>query len=183
MLVVANGGVYPSGQCDFTVNEALLRFFRHARASYRNPDGSESRCVESLKAALGCLRKFFGPTRLADFAPPHLKAVRQTMIDEGRERTNINRFVGLIRQFFKWCVEEQLIPEAVYETLLAVSPPTPGQSGAAGSEPAARNRVNMDHERQGRRTRRRAPPPRALSKAEVMHATCFARDAEAWHVQ
>ena len=138
MLVVANGGVYPSGQCDFTVNEALLRFFRHARASYRNPDGSESRCVESLKAALGCLRKFFGPTRLADFAPPHLKAVRQTMIDEGRVRTNINRFVGLIRQFFKWCVEEQLIPEAVYETLLAVSPPTPGQSGAAGSEPADR---------------------------------------------
>ena len=134
-LVAANGGTYPANRHDLTVSEALARYFRHAATYYRTPDGAPSRCIESLKSALRYVRVLFASTPLADFGPPQLKAVRQSMIDDGRVRTNINRFVGLIRQFFRWCVEEGLIPASVLETLRAVSALSPGRSGATESAP------------------------------------------------
>lgn len=134
-VLAANGGVYPSADDNVTVSMAIASYSKWATGHYVNPDGSASAFVEQLKVSLGYVRKLFGPIPVSEFDPPKLKAVRQVMIDEGRVRTNINRYVGLIRQFFRWCVEEGIVPVSVLDTLRAVAPLTPGRSGAVESAP------------------------------------------------
>lgn len=129
-LLAANGGTYPSIRNDLTVNEALVRYLKFATAFYRDPDGSQSRSLENTKTALRDLRKLFGPTPLADFGPPELKALRQLMIQDGRVRRQVNKRIGIVRQFFRWCVEEQLIPVSVLDTLKAVAPLAPWPFGS-----------------------------------------------------
>jgi integrase len=134
-LIAANGGTYPDAAPDLTINEALLRFVKHAERYYVGTDGRPTRSVGHLKSALGYLRRLFGSTPLADFGPVELKAVRQHMIDAGIVRTQINKHVGTVRQFYRWCVEAQLVPSSVWETLRAVRPLTVGRSGAKEGAP------------------------------------------------
>jgi integrase len=134
-VLAANHGTYPASSYDLTINEALLRYLKFAVDYYRGPDGKPSRSLESVKLALRYLRTLFGPTLLVEFAPPHLKAIRETMIREGRVRRQINKHCVTIRQFFRWCVEEQLVPVTVLETLKAVRPLAPGRSGVIEGTP------------------------------------------------
>jgi integrase len=57
------------------------------------------------------------------------------MIDEGRARKSINKAAVLARQFFRWCVEEQLVDPSVLESLRAVQPLAPGRCGAPEGKP------------------------------------------------
>lgn len=108
-LVSLNGGIYPSAAADLTVNEALVRYARHVESYNRDPDGKPSATVVKIKWVLGYLKRTFGPTPLADFGPPELKTIRSAMIAEGRARKSINLAMVKLRQFFRWCVEEQLV--------------------------------------------------------------------------
>lgn len=104
-------------------------------AFYRDSDGSQSRSLEGIKCDLRYLKQLFGTTLLGDFGPPELKQVRQSMIQAGRVRRQINKRIGTIRQFFRWCVEEQLIPVTVLDTLKAVATLSPGRSGVPEGKP------------------------------------------------
>jgi integrase len=134
-LVSVHGGIYPSAADDLTVSEALVRYTRHVGSYYRDPSGTLSTIVVKIKWVLGYLRRLYGPTPLADFGPPELKAIRTTMIGEGRARKSINKAAVLVRQFFRWCVEEQLVEPTVLEVLRAVQPLSPGRSGAPEGTP------------------------------------------------
>ncbi len=134
-LIAANGGIYPSAADDLTVNEALARYTRHVNAYYVEADGTPSRSVENIHFVLGYLTRLFGPTNLADFGPPQLKAIRSTMIEEGRARRSINKNMVLARQFFRWCVEEQMVSPSVLESLRAVAALAPGRSGVVEGKP------------------------------------------------
>jgi integrase len=134
-LVSVNGGIYPSAADDLTVNEALLRYTTHVESYYVEPDRSPSGTVVKIKFVLGYLRRMFGSTPLVDFGPPELKAIRTAMIAEGRARKSINKAAMLVRQFFRWCVEEQIVEPGVLEALRAVRPLTPGRCGAPEGKP------------------------------------------------
>ena len=108
---------------ELTINELLLRYLDFAESYYvdetRRPTGE----LIQMKYALGPLRKLYGRTRAIDFGPLSFKAVRQSMVDEGRlSRNVINRRLNRIRRAIKWAVSEELIPPSVYEGLRAVSP-------------------------------------------------------------
>jgi len=134
-IIAANGGVYPSAADDLTIDEALVRYTRFINSHYLNSDGTPSRTVEGIKLVLGYLTRLFGPTQLARFGPPELKVIRNAMIEEGRVRGRINKHMVTLRQFFRWCVEEQLVAPSVLEALRAVQPLTPGRSGAVEGKP------------------------------------------------
>ena len=134
-LVGANGGIYPSAVEDLSVNESLVLYTRFINGYYVDPDGRPSRSVENIKAVLGYLKRLFGPTPLADFGPPQLKAIRSLMVDEGKARRTVNKAAVLVRQFFRWCVSEQLVHPSVLESLRAVPALAPGRSGAAEGTP------------------------------------------------
>ena len=117
-VVAANGGIYPSSADDLSVDEALVQYTKHITAYYLDPDGRPSRSVENIKSVLGYLTRLFGETNLADFGPPQLKTIRNVMIAEGKARRSINMAAVLVRQFFRWCVSEQLVAKRALRSLL-----------------------------------------------------------------
>jgi integrase len=134
-VVAANHGVYPDDVADLTVSEALARYARHIDATYIDADGKPLPSVKNIKSALSTLRVLFGETSVADFGPPQLKACREALVKEGRVRRQVNKRTNEIRRFFKWCVEEQVVPPATLEALRAVAPLMPGRGGVAEGEP------------------------------------------------
>jgi hypothetical protein len=87
----ANGRRFPQPTAvgpDLTVNELILAFWQHAEQHYRRPDGTQTAEIHCLRAALRPLLQLFGHTRVKDFGPLSLKAVRERMIESVDERTN-----------------------------------------------------------------------------------------------
>ena len=69
------------------------------------------------KAALQHLLRLYEDHPANEFAPVHLKAVRDSMIDTGWARSYINQQVGVLVRMFKWAVVEGLTPPAVHTAL------------------------------------------------------------------
>ena len=72
-----------------------------------------------IRRALRNLRKLYGATPGRGFGPVALKTVRQTYIEEGLCRRDVNRHTGLVVRFFRWCVENELVPAGTYHGLQA----------------------------------------------------------------
>ncbi len=134
-IVAANGGFYPDDTQDLSIYEGIARYGQFVDSYYRNPDGSPAMSGEKIKHVLGYLTELFGPTPLAEFGPPELKAIRNVLIEKGIVRKQINKYAGVIRQFFRWCVEEGLVGSSVLESLRAVRPLAIGRSGAVEGTP------------------------------------------------
>jgi integrase len=134
-LVASNGGIYPTGSPELTISEALVQYGRHVDSHYVGPDGRPTGTGEDIKITLGYLKRQFGHTPLAAFGPPQLKAVRQAMVDDGRVREQVNKRISQVRQFFRWCVEEQVVEATVLLGLQAVRALDYGRSGVKEGKP------------------------------------------------
>ena len=120
---------------DLTVNELLVQYLRHCDQFYRNADGTPTGHADGVRFALRVLMSMYGHTMARDFGPLALKAVRTALVERGNCRKTVNVRVGLIRQFFKWCVAEELLPSSVYEGLRAVAGLQPGRTAALDRKP------------------------------------------------
>jgi integrase len=120
--------------CLLTVDDLCLMFLDFADGYYRRKDGTPTGTVGNVRSALKYLVGLYGPTRVRDFGPRKLKAVRQAMIDDGRCRTNINRLIHWVRRVFRWGVENEHVPTNVYGALTAVQSLKEGRSRAVESE-------------------------------------------------
>jgi len=85
-----SGAAFP----DITLNEVLLAYWQFAEGYYTK-DGKPAKELSNMRDALRPLRKLYGHTRVADFGPLALKAVRQHMIDVDLSRGVINARSGL----------------------------------------------------------------------------------------
>lgn len=118
-----------------TIAEVVAAFRRHALSYYRDANGRVGKHVTNIDEAVRPLLKLYSHTLAVEFGPLRLKAVRQTLIDAGRVRSNINRLIARIRHVFKWAAENELIPAAVHYGLIAVGGLQAGRSSAVESEP------------------------------------------------
>jgi integrase len=128
-IISANGGIYPIAAPDLTINEALVRYTKFIKGYYVDLSGRSTGTSEDIKITLGYLKRLFGPTPLADFGPGEFKTVRAAMIEDDRVRIQVNKRSAQVRQFFKWCVEEQIVSPMVLEGIRAVRALDPGRSG------------------------------------------------------
>jgi len=96
--------------CSVTIDQLSLLFLEHADGYYRHKDGTPTGACRNFRKVLAYVVRLYGMSLASEFGPKWLKQVRQAMIDDGRCRTNINRFVNLVRQVFRWGVEEELVP-------------------------------------------------------------------------
>lgn len=87
---------------DLTVNELMVRYWAHVEGYYRDAGGKPTAEVENFRLSLRPLKRLYGHTQARDFGPLALKAVRQSMIDDGLPRKVVNQRVGRIRRCFKW---------------------------------------------------------------------------------
>jgi integrase len=128
---LAAGRVLARDTQRITVAEVVAAFRRWAREYY----GPDSRTPENFDGALKPVVKDFGRIPAADFRISQLKGVRQSMIDAGRVRGNINHLINKIRYVFRWAAENSLIRAEVYFELKSVAPLRRGRGGAVEGKP------------------------------------------------
>ena len=127
-----------------TVTELIAQYWRFAKGYYVK-GGQPTSEIHAVKLALKFVRRLYGSTPAAEFAPKKLKSVREAMVAHpitrrvketdpdtgevewvrkvvrvGMARKCVNKLVGRIRRLFAWAVEEELLPVEVHAALLRV---------------------------------------------------------------
>ena len=126
----ANGDV---SRHTLTVDDLALRFLAFAETYYRRKNGEPTGATQNIRHALRPLIRMFGSTRIRDFGPLKLKAVRDDMIQAGHCRTNINREMHRVKRVFRWGVENEMVPAPIHQALTAVASLKCGRSAAVES--------------------------------------------------
>lgn len=115
---------------EITIKELITRYLAHVEQYYRKPDGTPTSEIDSIKSVLRVLGDLYSETRVQEFGPRALIAVRQRMIDQSWCRKSINKHVCRMRAMFRWATEHEMIPGGVYHALTAVAGLKRGRSGA-----------------------------------------------------
>ncbi|MCR9115795.1 MAG: site-specific integrase [bacterium] len=132
---LANGRRLPQdSKEEISIVELIVDYLIFAKEYYSAEPGSTSE-YSCLKEALRPVRKLYGETMADDFGPLALKAVRQTMIDDGWCRTHINRQINRVRRVFRWGIENELVSPNVIQGLTAVAALKKGRTEARESDP------------------------------------------------
>ena len=132
---MANGGQPPVQPDQLTIKELIARFWVHAEQYYIDADGNPSTEIDAFRYALKPLKELFAETRVSDFGPRALQAVRQRMIEYDWCRSYINKHMVRVKSVFRWAAEQELISGSVYHALQAVAGLRKGRSGARESDP------------------------------------------------
>ena len=110
-----------------TVDELIARFMtKHVPITYVNKHGKPTDRYYHIKIALRPLHELYGNTSVNEFGPKRLKMVRERMVQEGvtlkggYSRQYINNHVAIIKNLFRWGVEEEQVPVDVHQSLLTV---------------------------------------------------------------
>jgi integrase len=111
----------PNASVTLTVDQVLLRWWKHAERHYRRPDGSPTNQLVEYKYTLQPVNELYGHTPAKDFSPLALKAVRQRMVASKWCRNQVNDRISKVKRVFKWAVSEQLVPVTVYTALATVT--------------------------------------------------------------
>ena len=120
---------------NLTIDDLVLLFLEFAENYYRRENDEPTGELRNLQHALRPLIRLFGRTRVRDFGPMKLKAVRDEMIRAKHCRSHINCEIHRIRRVFKWGVENEYVPASVHQALVAVSGLKSGRSDAVESAP------------------------------------------------
>src|SRR5690606_22050145 len=113
-----------------SVDDLSVRYMCHAEEFYRRADGASTSEPVCIRHALRFLVRVHGTTRVREFGPLALKAVRKAMIDAGLARTTINKHVHRIKRLFAWGVENELVPASIHEALRCVANLKAGRTSA-----------------------------------------------------
>ncbi len=81
----------------------------------------------NYRYALRPLRKLFGALPLAQLGPNRFREVQKQMVRDGLARQTVNRRMGRLRWFLRWCVSHELCPIGVYESAKMVESLCMGQ--------------------------------------------------------
>jgi integrase len=112
-----------------TLAELVARYWSYAVKKHAR-DGEPTAEQFKIKTALQHLLRLYQDQPAGDFAPCHLKVVRQSMIEGGWSRNYVNSQVGVLVRLFKWAAVEGLVPAAVHAALALVSGLRRGEAGA-----------------------------------------------------
>ena len=117
-----------------SVNEVILSFLQWADGYYRK-NGVVTGETDNIRYAMKPLRQLYGDTLASRFGPTALKTVRQTVIDSGLCRNEVNRRTRLVVRAFKWAVENEMVPPSIHHGLKAVSGLRSGRGDVRESKP------------------------------------------------
>jgi integrase len=117
-----------------TVSELMVGYVRFADGYYVK-NGRPTSESSLIRIALREFRKLYGHAPARDFGPVALKAVRQSYVEAGLCRRDVNRMTELVVRFFRWCVENELVPPSVHHGLKAVPGLRKGRTDVRDTEP------------------------------------------------
>ena len=117
-----------------TVVEIIRRYLKHA-ARYYVKDGKPTSEMHLVVWAMRPLKALYARLPAEKFGPLALKSVRESQIERGLCRGDVNRVIGHIRRMFRWATENELIPPNVYHGLQAVAGLRKNRSEARETDP------------------------------------------------
>lgn len=117
-----------------TVGQLCLLFIKHADDYYQQ-DAEPTGEANNFRKSITYLTALFRSLPVDEFGPKRLKEVRQSMIESGVVRTNINRHIARLKHVFKWGCSEELVPPAVHQALTAITGLREGRSDAVEGDP------------------------------------------------
>lgn len=115
-----------------TIDALIVAYLEWAEKNYTRPEGVGSE-YDCMKYALGPLSMLFGEMLASEFGPRHFTQLRSHFASKGHVRTSVNRSIGRVKRFWRWCCERELAPAELYHKLLCVSGLYPGQENVTES--------------------------------------------------
>ena len=112
---------------ELTIEEIAVEYLCFAKTYYVGSERSADsfdRCRLSIKP----LVQLCGKEKPSQFGPLALKRVRERFVAAGLACSTVNDRVNIIRQCFRWAVENEFCDSSVYQALKAVRPLQPGRS-------------------------------------------------------
>ncbi|HBE62277.1 MAG TPA: integrase [Rhodopirellula baltica] len=131
---LASGRSSSFGVRDSSITLAMLMvdYARFAKAYYGTGKNSE---WHRIKYAIRPIKSYYASLPACEFGPSHFKVVRESMINDGWARTNINANMKRIVRMMKWAAAEGKLPASVFETLRLIPGLKKGRTEARESEP------------------------------------------------
>lgn len=120
---------------NLTIDDLARLFLEFAENYYRRENGEPTGEARNIRDALRPLIRLYGKSRVREFGPLKLKAVRDEMIRARHCRSHINCEIHRVRRVFKWGVENEYVPAPIHQALVAVAGLKSGRSDAVESEP------------------------------------------------
>ena len=117
-----------------SISELVLAYLTFAEGHYRK-DGKTTAEFIHIRTALFALNRMFGSTLGRDFGPRYLKALQAGFIRDDYERRHVNRLVGIVKRFFKWCCADELLPPELFHKLACVEGLRAGRGDVRENEP------------------------------------------------
>ena len=118
------------------IDELIARYMtKHVNHHYLDRDGKPSERYKHIRKALRLLHDVFGAIRVNEFGSKRFKVLREEMIRQGVEeqggysRSYVNDHMSIIKNFFRWGVEEEQVPVEVHQSLGTVQKLRKGREG------------------------------------------------------
>jgi integrase len=116
------------------VVQVAAGYWEHCQAYYQK-DGEPTGHLHAVSRALHYVRQLYAHVPVVEFGPLALRAIQQHLVNEGRCRTTINQWVGIIKRAFKWAASVEMIPVTVHQALATVPGLKRGRTTAAEPTP------------------------------------------------
>jgi integrase len=107
------------GRRDASVVELVAAYLEYAEVYY-SKDGKPTREFTEQRISVGYLQLLFGESLAAEFGPRSLMQIQQHLIGKNLCRNVINHRIGRVKNFFRWCCKNELVPQSLYHGLLCV---------------------------------------------------------------
>lgn len=131
---LACGRTLPRSQSDLTIAELCAAYLSWAKTYYRR-DGRPTGQIEVVKLTIRRLRENYGPTLVAEFGPLKLEAHQMRLASTKLSRNTVNEQIASIRRMFRWAVNKEMVPVAIYQALATVPGLRKGRSPAREPRP------------------------------------------------
>ena len=102
------------------VSELAVDFLNYAKKYYLDKSGKPNETFGHCKLAIAPVVQYYGKNTVSEFAPLALVFVRDKWVESGISRQTINRWVGIIKQMFRWGVTYGLVSTDTLYALQAV---------------------------------------------------------------
>ena len=134
---LANGRQFPVSNDpskDLSIIELIAAYWDYAKGYYVK-NGEPTSELDCFRSALRPLKRLYSHTRVIDFSPLSLVALRNEYIKANHSRGFINASTRRLKRMFKWGVSRELVPVHIYQALATVDGLKVGRSEARETLP------------------------------------------------
>lgn len=120
----------PEVGADLTIAELCRLYWLHAKAYYRNPNGSQSSEINIVARAIDYLTECFPDLPAKQFGPVKLQEVRSRIVKSGVTRITANGYVSRVKRIFQWGCSKEHVPPHIFAGLQSVKGLSKGRTSA-----------------------------------------------------